>query len=54
MQTRASEIRLSGVPPIMPKKKFMTFRNTFIRSPPYNAYKNTRKNKLNEKNKDNN
>ena len=32
----------------------MTFRNTFIRGPPYNAYKNNRKNKLNEKNKDKN
>ena len=37
--------------PIKTKKKFLAFRNTFIRGPPYNAYKNTRKNKLNEINK---
>ena len=31
----------------------MALRNTFIRGPPYNAYKNTEKYKLNEINKDN-
>ena len=35
-------------------QKYVYLRNTFIRGPPYNAYKNTRKNKLNEINKDNN
>ena len=43
-----------AAPPIIPiktKNKKNTFRNTFIRGPPYNAYKNTRKNNLNDKHK---
>ena len=57
---RPSEIHLSGVPPIMTiktpniyidlkkkQKSKNTFRKMFIRGPPYNAYKNTRKKKVN-------
>ena len=42
-----------AVPPLIPIKtnqqKDLTFRSTFIRGPPYNANKNTRKKKINEK-----
>ena len=47
---RPSQIRFTGVPPIMhniyiknKKTSNKTLRNTFIRDPPYNAYKNPKK-----------